>query len=230
MNELVKVGNLMSSKRIAEKTGKEHGNVLRDIRNMISELEKDGSKMNSSDCQVVVNEKNGLTSEIILNERLSLCLASGYSTTLRMVIIDDWATMKLELSKPKELSRKEILLLALESEERAIIAEQKVLELQPKADFYDTVTDSKDAIDLGATAKVLKLKYGRTTLFKNLRELGVLMKNNIPKQEFIDKEWFIVVESSWSNPNGDSHIYLKTLVLQKGLDGIRKLLKANDLD
>jgi len=110
--------------------------------------------------------------------------------------------------------------LALEIESKNLLIE----EMQPKVDFYNTVTNSKDAIDLGTASKVLKLGYGRTTLFKNLRDIGILMKNNIPYQEKVDAGWFQVVETSWSKPNGDSHLYCKTLVLQKGLDGIRRLL------
>ena len=112
--------------------------------------------------------------------------------------------------------------LALEIESKNLLIET----MQPKVDFYDTVTDSKDAIDLGTASKVLKLGYGRTTLFKNLREKGVLMRNNIPYQDKVDCGWFRVIETSWSKPNGDSHVYCKTLVLQKGLDGIRRLLSA----
>lgn len=126
MQELATTNQMMSSKRIAEKTGKEHSNVLRDIRNMISELlESQDSNLNPNEYQEV-KAKNGMTAEILLNERLSLCLASGYSISLRMKIIDDWAEMKSKIEVPKELSRKEILLLALEAEERAEKAEKTV--------------------------------------------------------------------------------------------------------
>jgi phage antirepressor YoqD-like protein len=223
MKEIIKSnGKLMSSKRIAERTGKQHSHVIRDIRNMVSELEKDNPKMDSADYQVVIHPTTNLTSEILLNERLSLCLASGYSIPLRMAIIDDWGKMKAENTIPATYAQAllEAGRLALEIENKNILIE----EMKPKADFYDVVTDSKDAVDLGIASKVLKLGYGRTTLFKNLRDEGVLMKNNIPYQEKVDAGWFTVVETSWSKPNGDSHIYYKTFVLQKGLDGIRKLL------
>lgn len=45
MNQLMKPLDMMSSKRIAEKTGKEHKHVIRDIRVMIDELKKDGPNL-----------------------------------------------------------------------------------------------------------------------------------------------------------------------------------------
>jgi hypothetical protein len=90
---------MMSSKRIAEKTGKLHKNVLRDIRSMVDEL--DGSNLSHLDYQEVKDVRS-YTAEVLLNERLSLCLASGYSIKLRMMIIDDWASMKTQAQLPQD--------------------------------------------------------------------------------------------------------------------------------
>lgn len=129
-------------------------------------------------------------------------------------------------TKPKEFTTKELLLLQLETIERAEKAENKVLELQPKADFYDAVTESEDTIDLGTAAKVLNLGYGRTTLFSKLRAARILMAKNQPYQKYIDEGLFRVIETKFTKPDGTTHIYIKTLVLQKGLDFIRRKLAA----
>lgn len=119
----------------------------------------------------------------------------------------------------------EALRLAAEQQDK-IEQQQKVIELQrPKAEFYDDVVDSKDAIDMQAVAKTLNVGIGRNKLFEFLRNQKVLMQNNIPYQSYVDLGWFRVIESKYNKPNGDVHINLKTVVLQKGLDGIRKLLK-----
>lgn len=119
----------------------------------------------------------------------------------------------------------EALRLAAEQQEK-IEQQQKVIELQrPKAEFYDDVVDSKDAIDMQAVAKTLNVGIGRNKLFEFLRNQKVLMQNNIPYQSYVDLGWFRVIESKYNKPNGDVHINLKTVVLQKGIDGIRKLLK-----
>lgn len=115
-------------------------------------------------------------------------------------------------------------------EERAkrIEAEQKVQILQPKAEFFDAVAGSKDAIDMNRAAKLIyeETKLGRNKLFKFLREKGILMKDNIPYQEYIDKGYFRTIEQKYNKPDGTTCIYIKTLVYQKGLDFIRKLLKS----
>ena len=74
-------------------------------------------------------------------------------------------------------------------------------------------------------AKTLNMGVGRNKLFEFLRDKKVLMPNNNPYQRYVDLEWFRCIESRYSLPNGDTKIYIKTVVLQKGLDGIRKLLK-----
>lgn len=121
---------------------------------------------------------------------------------------------------------KEALQLALEQQERIEALELKQEEDRPKVEFYDDVTDSKDTVDMGTVAKVLNIKgVGRNKLFEILRGKKILMSNNQPYQKYIDSGWFRQIESKFNLPNGDIKINIKTVVFQKGVDGIRKVLK-----
>ena len=104
-----------------------------------------------------------------------------------------------------------------------------LIELQkPKVEFYEAVTGSSDTIDISSVAKVLNIKgFGRNNLFEFLRDKNILMQNNQPFQTFVDRGYFRVIESKYNKPDGSSHINLKTVVYQKGLDYIRKLLEAS---
>ena len=103
---------------------------------------------------------------------------------------------------------------------------QKVLELKPKADFYDTVANSDSLLSMADVAKVLDKGIGRNRLFKLLRSRGILQSNNVPYQRFVDAGYFKVVESSYMA--GDNAIVSTvTYVKQKGVDYIRKLLEEN---
>jgi len=122
-------------------------------------------------------------------------------------------------------------LIISEEEKQKAIAENKVLqiendEMKPKADFYDDVAGSKDAIELGKVAKVIGIKgMGRNNLFAFLRDKKVLMDKNIPYQKHVDSGYFRVIEQEYSKPDGSNHINIKTLVYQKGVDFILKLLR-----
>lgn len=121
---------------------------------------------------------------------------------------------------------KEALQLALEQQERIEALELKQEEDRPKVEFYDDVTDSKDTVDMGTVAKVLNIKgVGRNKLFEILRDKKILMSNNQPYQKYIDNGWFRQIESKFNLPNGDIKINIKTVVFQKGVDGISKVLK-----
>lgn len=129
-----------------------------------------------------------------------------------------------ELIENPELAIKAFTALKEEREKnKALRAENE--RMKPKEEFFDAVTDSKDAIDMGQVAKVLNYpKIGRNKLFEILRDNGILQQNNQPYQKYIDCGYFRVVEQKYEARPGEIRINIKTLVFQKGIDYIRKIM------
>ena len=74
----------------------------------------------------------------------------------------------------------------------------------------------------------LKIKgINKQTLFAILRTKGVLDENNVPVQEYIDKEWFRVDTHSYMNKNAVTVTHIVPMVYKTGINGIRKIL--NDM-
>lgn len=93
MNELAIFDkDRMSSLEIAQRTGKEHFHVLRDIKKMLVELypEEGESKFGCS----YLTEQNKPQPYFNLPKRECLILASGYSVNLRASIIDRWQELE----------------------------------------------------------------------------------------------------------------------------------------
>lgn len=118
-----------------------------------------------------------------------------------------------------ELARENLALIEEIESKDALLLEQA-----PKVEFFDTVTQSKDEVSIGEASKILNLGYGSITLFKKLRLANVLMHDNIPYQSYVDRGWFRLVQNRYPKKDGTWGISPKTVVYQKGLDGIRKLL------
>ena len=73
----------MSSREIAELTGKQHKHVIRDVRAMLEELEKDGPVLGHQEERDV----RGYTTEFHLDRELTQTLITGYSIPLRHKVI-----------------------------------------------------------------------------------------------------------------------------------------------
>jgi phage antirepressor YoqD-like protein len=67
--------------------------------------------------------------------------------------------------------------------------------------------------------------WGRNKIFEFLRKKGVLDERNVPYREFQDKGYFRVIEQKYTDKEGETHINLKTLVYQRGIEFIRRVLK-----
>ena len=105
-----------------------------------------------------------------------------------------------------------------------IISQQNLAieKMKPKAEFFDAVADSKDAISMNEVAKALAIKgYGRNKIFEFLRDADVLDRFNVPYQKYVDRGYFRVIEQKYM-ANGELRITTKTLVYQTGVDFIRK--------
>lgn len=111
---------------------------------------------------------------------------------------------------------------------RALADKQDELEkMLPKAEFYDAVADSNQAISIGDAAKVLNMGIGQNNLFRFLRQQGILMSDNKPYQKYIDAGYFRVIEQSYL-AKGETRLSFKTMVYQKGLDFIRKKIRKEE--
>ena len=159
-NEIIKFGEVkgMNSLQIAEVTGKNHKEVLRDIRNI---LERGASERNFA--LTSYNDKQGKERPMYeLTPKGCLILASGYDVVLREKIVDkleeyqqkERTTMTAlpDFTNPAEAARawaEQYELKQIETK-RADEAEQQVLALtseiekmQPKISYYDTILASK---------------------------------------------------------------------------------------
>ena len=132
---------------------------------------------------------------------------------------------KLMRSNQLPTSFAQALRLAAKLEEEKEALRIQTVEDKPKVEFFDAVTGSKDAKPFGDIAKVLGYKkVGRNKLFSILRKESILMGSNIPYQKYVDLGYFKLVETKYTKPDGTVCIYVKTLILQKGVNYIMKRL------
>ena len=86
----------MTSREIAELTGKEHRNVLADIRVMLADL-----GLTSADFSADLPDSYGrMQPGFQLPKRETLILVSGYSTTMRARIVDRWEALETGKAVP----------------------------------------------------------------------------------------------------------------------------------
>lgn len=126
------------------------------------------------------------------------------------------------------LSRKELAYMVIEAEEKV---ERLELEIEtkhkPRSQFLDQVFKSDSLIAMSQVAKILGLDFGRNTLYKRLREKGVLFKStNEPKQVYVNKGYFKLKENTFTNSEGETKVTLQTFATQKGLAYIAKLFEV----
>ena len=232
MNELVMVENnqvVVSSRQVAENFGKQHKDVLESIRGILA-AENSATKFFR---ESTFENRGKHYPEYIMNRDGFSLLVMGFTgkeaMTWKIRYIQAFNEMEAKIrentlimpnfNNPAEAARA----WAKEYEEKQKALAQ-VTEMKPKAEFYDDVTGSTDTIDRGSVAKVLNIpNVGGNTLFSFLREKKVLNKRIEPYQEYVDKGYFRQIETSWEH-NGTTHINLKTVVFQKGVDYIRQLV------
>lgn len=98
----------------------------------------------------------------------------------------------------------------------------KQLELQaPKVNGYDKFIDAGGTQSFNEVAKILGT--GRNKLMAKLREINILMKNNIPYQQYMDSGYFEVKENT--SPSGIN--FSTTYVTPKGVEYLSNKINSN---
>ncbi len=141
----------MSSKEIADLTGKRHDHVLADIRNMFTQLQIDSTEFSGQ-----YKDSTGRSLPCFnLDKDLSVCLVSGYNVQLRMAIIKRWNELEAQAQPQFNLPTtfSQALLLAAQLEEQKeqlalqVAQQQQVIEvMQPTVDAYDLIAGKKGSM------------------------------------------------------------------------------------
>ena len=222
---------LTTSLSIANTFGKHHKNVIRDLSKLKCSDEFSGLNYEPT---YYIDLQGREQPNIAMTKDGFMLLVMGYSgtkfTRLKELYINQFNKMEKQLNQTDMLALPKDYLSALKSlvvnEEEKLLLEAENEEMKPKAAFYDRVASSESLISMQETAKILDYEdMGQNNLFRFLKDKKVLMdEKNMPYQKYIS--WFKVIEQTHVTPKGKKFVKTKTMVKQKGLDGIRRLLDA----
>lgn len=216
MRELMNVSQTltMSSREIADLTGKEHFHVMRDIREMLAALAEDESKFGGIYLDAYSREQACFN----LPKDLTITLVAGYNVQMRHAIVKRWQELEAKQAKPTELSRMDILKLAMESEQARIEAEHKLALAAPKVEFVDKfVQASTGSKTFRQVCKLLKVNEREFRAFLEAR--GVMYRLGgewVPYAQHLDAGRFEVKTGVADN----EHAYTATRFTAKGVEWI----------
>ena len=153
----------MTSREIAELTGKQHAHIMRDIRAMIERLEADPNLDWHCETEAYLDEQGKVREMYRLDKDTTMCLVTGYDPIPRMRIIHRWQELEAQAAapalNPTNLSRLQLIEIAMQAEQERLALEHKVAEIQPKADALDRIATASDgAMCLRDTAKALQIR------------------------------------------------------------------------
>ena len=217
MNELT-TEKTMTTKEVAEALGTRPNVITENAKKCLpNKMIENGKTTYWTQAEVTVlldfMKSNNNRTDLDLSNRLI-----GASTELTPAL-----KLKKALELAQEAYEEELSILRAKNEAQ----EKQLSEQKPKVDFYDRVTESSDCIDIGQCAKILNVHgIGRNKLFETLRQKKILNEHNQPYQKYVDCGYFRIIETSFNLPDGTQKINLKTVVFQKGLDFIRKMIEA----
>lgn len=165
----------MSSREIAELTGKRHDNVMRDIRDMMAQLYGEGGLLKFED--TYRNEQNGQEYPIFnLPKRETLILVSGYNLVMRAKIIDRWQELEARAADPMRALNDPVAMrgLLLTYTEKVLELQAANAELTPKAEALDRIATADGSLNVTEAAKALQMRP--KDLFSYLSEHGWIYK------------------------------------------------------
>lgn len=208
----------MSSREIAELTGKRHDNVLADVRGMLAELKIDVLTFQG----IYLDSMNRQKIEYLLDREHTDCLLTGYSAAMRMAVIKRWRELEgggrviatlPDFSNPAAAARA-----WAEQFELQQATSQALAVAAPKAAFVDRYVVSTGLLGFRQVAKLLKAN--ERELKEMLLSEGIMYylgKDLTPKQEHIAAGRF---EMKAGTSSRNSHSFTITGYTPKGVEWV----------
>ena len=196
----------MGTRVIAELCEKEHRNVKRDCDVMFASLNLDALKFE----HIYLDSMNRQQTEYLLDEELTMTLVTGYNIVLRNRVIKRWKELE-----NRELSKMEILQMALESEQQKLVLQQQLEIAAPKVAFVDKYVAGNGNKTFRQVAKLLGANERKFRDF--LKKEKIMYKLNgewLAYQNHIDAKRF----HNNTGISESNHTFTRSLFTPKGVE------------
>lgn len=192
MNSLINAVEVktMSSREIAELTGKVHKNVLRDIERMATELGI-SERLKFELFEEINNLGLPVQRKVYkLNKEETLILISGYSIKMRAAIIRRWQELEAQVRNPAlpDFANPAEAARAWAAEyEQKLIAQEKLSLAAPKAEVYDRIVNRNNLYNATQVAQ----KFGQSAVWLNKQLEQFDVYNRSVKRGRVFRQWFL---------------------------------------
>ncbi|MHA3361879.1 phage antirepressor KilAC domain-containing protein [Yersinia enterocolitica] len=202
----------MSSREVAELTGKRHTDVKRDIEVMMAQLNEDVSKF----AHTYLDSMNRTQTEYLLDRDHVECLLAGYSAVIRMKVIRRLRELEDKNQIPQTLP--EALRLAADLAEEKQQLENQLSIAAPKAEFVDRYVQATGSMVFRNVCKLLKARETDFRLFLIENRIMYRLAGGLtPYQQHINLERF---EVKTGTNTVNNHAFTQARFTPKGVKWI----------
>lgn len=200
----------MSSREIAEFTGKRHDHVMRDIKKMLLDLYPAGAPNFGG---TYLSEQNKELPLFNLDRKHTDCLLTGYSAIARMKVIERWYELENNQAPKLPQTFAEALQLAAD--------QAKQLELAaPKVEFVDRFVERESLQNATQVASSLNMKSAKA-LNKALDEIGGVYNGTVKRSRIFTAKF---ISDGYGDVKQNESGFPQSLFTTKGVTRIYELL------
>ena len=204
-------GPVMTSREIADLTGKEHKNVLADIRAMLECLGQTSAEFSAD----LPDAYGRLQSAFLLPKRETLILVSGYSVAVRARIVDRWQQLEAG-TMPRTMAQ--ALRLAADQAEQLEVQQQQIEAAKPAVEFVERYVQAEGLKGFREICKLLKANEARFREFVLAERIMYRLAGTLTAyQNHIDAGRF---EVRTGVADTSDHAFTSTKFTPKGVDWI----------
>ena len=146
----------MSSRDIAELTGKRHADVMRDIRILMDALEQNAGLRSVCISTTYVGENDQSYPQYELDKDTSLTLLLGYDPVARMKVVKRWQELEALQAPRLPKTMAQALRLAAEQAEQIEAQQEQLAQAAPKVEYVDRYVAANGSMGFRQVAKLLQ--------------------------------------------------------------------------
>lgn len=215
MNQLIAMNAemTMSSREIAELTGKEHFHVMRDLRSLSDKL----GDMFEGSIQIWIHPQNGQEyQEFVIKRDTCFTLLTGYDPVARMKVIKRWQDLESQSQALPNFNDPVAAARAwADAVELRIEAEKRLSEVAPKVEFVERYMSAPETFGFRQVAKKLHMKENELRNFlMDHRVMYYLSGRLTAYANHVDAGRFEQV----SGVAGNDHAYTQSKFTTKGVE------------